>query len=79
MVPEASLEQTDAGLVSRGPGWYVLNAREARWNHREGHGQSPNLAGADDDEAEAHFRELGGKSRMSVSVDEWGNTNVQKL
>jgi uncharacterized cupin superfamily protein len=59
MVTEARLEQTEVGLVSRGPGWFVLNAREAQWNHREGRGQSVNLTGADDDEAETHFRELG--------------------
>ena len=59
MVPEARLEQTEAGLVSRGPGWFVLNAREAAWNLKDGRGQSVNLTGADDDEAEAHFREVG--------------------
>ena len=31
MVPEAPLEQTEGGLVPRGEGWYVLNAREAVW------------------------------------------------
>ena len=31
MVPEAPLEQTDHGLVPKGDGWFVLNAREARW------------------------------------------------
>jgi uncharacterized cupin superfamily protein len=45
--------------VSRGPGWFVLNAREAPWNLKEGRGQSVSLTGADDDEAETHFRELG--------------------
>lgn len=40
MVPEAPLEQTDAGLAPAGQGWFVLNAREARWRHREGRGQS---------------------------------------
>ncbi|HZB86306.1 MAG TPA: cupin domain-containing protein [Gaiellaceae bacterium] len=34
MVQEARLERTDAGLVPRGEGWFVVNAREARW--REG-------------------------------------------
>ncbi|MDQ3875049.1 MAG: cupin domain-containing protein [Actinomycetota bacterium] len=38
MVPEARLEATDYGLVPRGEGWFVLNAREARWNHSEGRG-----------------------------------------
>jgi uncharacterized cupin superfamily protein len=32
MVREAPLERTDAGLVPRGEGWFVVNAREARWN-----------------------------------------------
>jgi uncharacterized cupin superfamily protein len=35
VVPEAPLERTDTGLVPHGDGWFVLNAREARW--REGH------------------------------------------
>ena len=35
MVPEASLERSDGGLVPRGEGWFVLNARDAQW--QEGH------------------------------------------
>ena len=31
MVPEAAVERTDDGLVPKGDGWYVVNAREARW------------------------------------------------
>lgn len=31
MVPEAKLESTEGGLVPGGEGWFVLNAREARW------------------------------------------------
>jgi uncharacterized cupin superfamily protein len=31
MVPEAEFEPTNAGLVPVGDGWFVLNAREARW------------------------------------------------
>lgn len=31
VVPKASLESVDGGLVPSGPGWFVLNAREARW------------------------------------------------
>jgi uncharacterized cupin superfamily protein len=38
MVPEAPLEATDAGVVAVGDGWFVLNAREARWFRREGRG-----------------------------------------
>ena len=37
MVPEAPLEQTENGLVP-GDGWFVLNAREARWKHADGRG-----------------------------------------
>jgi uncharacterized cupin superfamily protein len=40
MVPEASLEETEHGLVAAGEGWFVVNAREARWRHREGRGES---------------------------------------
>jgi uncharacterized cupin superfamily protein len=31
LVPEAPLRATDAGLVPEGEGWFVVNAREARW------------------------------------------------
>ncbi|MGH3085171.1 MAG: hypothetical protein ACRDNP_14180 [Gaiellaceae bacterium] len=31
MVPEASLERAEHGLAPAGRGWFVLNAREARW------------------------------------------------
>ena len=31
MVPEAPLERRDGGLAPRGEGWFVLNAKEARW------------------------------------------------
>jgi uncharacterized cupin superfamily protein len=31
VVPEASLERTEHGLVPAGEGWFVLNARDARW------------------------------------------------
>jgi uncharacterized cupin superfamily protein len=36
MVPEAPLEQTEHGLVPAGDGWFVLNARKARWLHTQG-------------------------------------------
>jgi uncharacterized cupin superfamily protein len=38
MVPEATLEQTENGLVPKGDGWFVLNARDARWFERKGRG-----------------------------------------
>lgn len=38
MVPEARLEQTETGLVPAEEGWFVLNARDARWRRGEGRG-----------------------------------------
>jgi hypothetical protein len=40
VVPEAPLERTDAGLVPAGEGWFVLNAREARWFENDDCGAS---------------------------------------
>jgi uncharacterized cupin superfamily protein len=48
MVPEASLEQTEFGLLPAGEGWFVLNARTARWVHRPGRGKYPSLMGKGD-------------------------------
>jgi uncharacterized cupin superfamily protein len=39
VVPEAPLEETECGRVRAGEGWFVLNARDARWRHREGRGE----------------------------------------
>jgi uncharacterized cupin superfamily protein len=36
MVPESRIEPTEHGLVPQGDGWFVLNAREARWYDGEG-------------------------------------------
>jgi uncharacterized cupin superfamily protein len=38
VVPEAPIDRTETGLVPSGEGWFVLNAREARWHHGEGRG-----------------------------------------
>jgi uncharacterized cupin superfamily protein len=38
MVPEAPLEPTEHGLVPKGEGWFVVNAREASWLERPGRG-----------------------------------------
>ena len=35
MVPEARLKQTEHGVVAAGEGWFVLDARAARWRHTE--------------------------------------------
>lgn len=48
MVPEAPLEETEHGLVPTGDGWYVLNAREARWYHAEGRPAFCDLEGEQD-------------------------------
>ena len=53
MVPEARLEATEHGLVPQGDGWFVLNAREARWRHAEGRGAIAELEG------EPEFPQLG--------------------
>jgi uncharacterized cupin superfamily protein len=53
MIPEAPLEKTDHGLVPKGEGWYVLNARDARWWHADGRGAVAELEG------EPEFPQLG--------------------
>jgi uncharacterized cupin superfamily protein len=40
MIPEAGRKQTEHGVLPEGEGWYVLNAREAEWEAREGLGAS---------------------------------------
>jgi uncharacterized cupin superfamily protein len=52
-VPEAPLERTEHGLVAAGEGWFVLNAKDARWRHREGRGERLLFEG------EAPFAQLG--------------------
>ena len=46
MVPETPLEQTEAGLVPEGEGWFVVNAREARWHERPQRGFAVRFEGA---------------------------------
>jgi uncharacterized cupin superfamily protein len=53
MVAEARLEATEHGLAPNGEGWFVLNAREARWRHAEGRGA------VCDFEGEPEFAQLG--------------------
>ena len=59
MVREAALEETEAGLAPVDGGWFVLNAREARWRHREGRGNSLPFTGATALEAETYFPQVG--------------------
>lgn len=56
---QAPLKQTDAGLVPDGPGWVVMNAREARWIDRPGRGRNVPLTGWTEFEAETYFPQLG--------------------
>jgi len=64
MVPEAELELTASGLVPLSTGWFVLNARDARWLDKVGQGLSLPLTGKDEYEAETFFPMLG----MSIRV-----------
>ena len=59
MVREAHLEETDVGLIPRSPGWFVLNARDARWFDKPEQGHSVPLTGYDEYEAETFFPMLG--------------------
>jgi uncharacterized cupin superfamily protein len=52
-VPEAPLEQTEHGLVPQGEGWFVVNAREARWFDRGPRGAVCSFEG------EPEFSQLG--------------------
>jgi hypothetical protein len=69
-VPEAKLEQTDAGLVPATAGWFVLNARDARWNARPGR-QSVSFTGKTEWEADTLFPMLG----VNLAVLEPGEPN----
>ena len=57
MVPESRLESTDHGLVPMGDGWFVVNAREARWYHTEGRSAICEFEGPG--EGEQDFLQLG--------------------
>jgi uncharacterized cupin superfamily protein len=48
VVPEAELEQTENGLVPKGDGWFVLNARDSVWRSRPGRGAYCLFEGAQD-------------------------------
>ena len=54
-VPEAPLERTESGLVPQGPGWFVVNAREAPWRDRGPRGRVCRFEG----EGDAEFSQLG--------------------
>jgi uncharacterized cupin superfamily protein len=58
MMPEAQLDQTEAGLVPKDDGWFVLNARESRWYH------TPGRSAVCDFEGDVDFTQVG----INVSV-----------
>lgn len=47
MVEEARLARTDAGLVPETDGWFVVNARDARWWHHDDFGSAVTFEGDD--------------------------------
>jgi uncharacterized cupin superfamily protein len=55
-VPESPVEPGEHGLVPKGKGWFVLNARDAPWFEREGRGAYCEFEGF---EGEADFSQLG--------------------
>src|SRR6266700_628895 len=70
MIPEAPPTETEDGLVAVGGGWFVLNARDARWNHRPGR-QSVSFTGREEFEADTYFPMLG----VQLAVLERGEPN----
>jgi uncharacterized cupin superfamily protein len=72
MVREARLRDDGAGLVPASGGWFIMNARHARWFHRPGRGDSLPLTGSDEFEAETYFPMLG----MSIHVLPPGEPNA---
>jgi hypothetical protein len=59
VVRQAELKKAEAGLVPASAGWFVLNARDARWFEKPGQGHSLPLTGDDEYEAETFFPMLG--------------------
>jgi uncharacterized cupin superfamily protein len=58
VVPESELVSTERGLIPKGQGWFVLNARETQWWEREGRGVLCEFEGAGFEGA-ADFLQLG--------------------
>ena len=58
MVPESQLVPTEHGLVPKGQGWFVVNARETQWWERIGRGVLCEFEGAGFEGA-ADFLQLG--------------------
>src|SRR5215217_3445419 len=67
MVPEAKLKQYEGGLAPEGEGWFVVNAREARWFDHEIFGRYTRFEG----DGDARFSEVG----INVSLLEPGKAS----
>jgi uncharacterized cupin superfamily protein len=67
MATEARLAETDAGLVPEGEGWFVVNARDARWWRHDTLGSATTF----ENEEEAPFEQLG----INIHVLEPGQPN----
>lgn len=65
MTEEARLEQTEHGLVPRGDGWFVVNARESRWWHHDRFGSAVTFEG------DVNFPDFG----INIQVLEPGEPN----
>ena len=65
MADEAQLEQTENGLVPKGEGWFVVNARESRWWHHDTFGSSVTFEG------DARFGDFG----INIQVLQPGEPN----
>jgi uncharacterized cupin superfamily protein len=65
MADEAQLEQTENGVVPKGEGWFVLNARESRWWHHDTFGSAVTFEG------EIRFPDFG----INIQVLEPGEPN----
>jgi uncharacterized cupin superfamily protein len=53
VVDEAKVDETEHGRVPRAGGWFVLNARDARWYHADGRSARCDLEG------DARFEQVG--------------------
>jgi uncharacterized cupin superfamily protein len=62
MVQEATVEQTEFGLVPKGEGWFVLNAKNARWLEHKTFGSGTTFEG------DPEFKQIG----INISVLEPG-------
>jgi uncharacterized cupin superfamily protein len=58
VVPESELVSTERGLVPKGQGWFVINARETHWRERPGRGVLCEFEGAGFEGA-TDFEQLG--------------------